>query len=481
MVVRFPDGFYWGGATAANQFEGAWDVDGRGPSVDDHFMGGTVNRPREITLTIDPDKLYPNHDGIDFYHHYKEDIALFAEMGFNMFRMSISWSRIFPQGDDAEPNELGLKFYDDVFDELHKYGIEPMVTMSHYEMPYHLVEKNNGWLGRDTIDCFERFGKTILDRYHDRVKWWLTINEINLGAFQGGDMMENSIIRGFEGPASATQNTQHDRYQALHHQFVASGRVVRYAHEHYPEVKMGNMEAFGLSYAATCDPADELKNQLEMRRRNWYAGDVQMRGYYPGYARRMWHEDGFDELDILPGDLEDIRDGAMDFYTHSYYQSSVWSVKPMETTQANMGRGGKNPYLKTTDWGWQIDPDGLRFALNEIWDRYQKPIFVVENGMGALDTVEEDGSIHDPYRIDYLKQHIRALGEAVDDGVGLLGYTWWGPIDLVSAGTGEMRKRYGFIHVDKYDDGTGDYSRRRKDSFYAYQKIIKSNGAEGLD
>ena len=317
MAVKFPDGFYWGGATAANQFEGAWDVDGRGPSVDDHFMGGTVDRPREITLTIDPDKLYPNHDGIDFYHHYAEDIALFAEMGFNMFRMSISWSRVFPNGDDEKPNELGLKFYDDVFDELHRYGIEPMVTMSHYEMPYHLVEKNNGWLGRDTIDCFERFGKTILDRYHDRVKWWLTINEINLGAFQGGDMMENSIIRGFEGPASATQNTQHDRYQALHHQFVASGRVVRYAHEHYPELKMGNMEAFGLSYAATCDPADELKNQLEMRRRNWYAGDVQMRGYYPSYAQRMWHEDGFDELDILPGDLEDIRDGAMDFYTHS--------------------------------------------------------------------------------------------------------------------------------------------------------------------
>ncbi len=480
MAVKFPEGFYWGGATAANQFEGAWDVDGRGPSVDDHFMGGSVEKPREITIDIDPNKLYPNHDGIDFYHHYKEDIALFAEMGFNMFRMSISWSRIFPTGMEDEPNEAGLAFYDKVFNELKKYNIEPLVTLSHYEMPYALVEKYNGWASRELIPLFEKYCQTVFERYKDKVTYWLTFNEINCGTSEMGALFETSMIQGFEGPASAITLTPQQCYQALHHQFVASGRVVRYAHEHYPQFKMGNMDCFILSYAATCDPVDVWANECEMRRMNWFCSDVQVRGYYPSYSWRYFEEHDV-KLQMEPGDLEDIKKGKVDFYTFSYYMSNIVGTHDVEQTAGNMTFGGKNPYLESTDWGWQIDPTGLRYALNQIYDRYQIPLMVVENGMGAKDEVTEDEKIHDDYRISYLKKHVTAMGEAIHDGVDLIGYTWWGPIDLVSAGTGEMRKRYGFIYVDKHDDGTGTYKRLRKDSFYAYQKIIKSNGTAGLE
>ena len=478
MEKKFPDGFFWGGATAANQFEGAWDVDGRGPSVDDHVMGGSFEKPREITVDIDPNKLYPNHDGIDFYHHYAEDIALFAEMGFNMVRMSISWSRIFPMGDEDEPNEAGLAFYDKVFDCCREHGIEPLVTLSHYEMPYHLVEKYNGWASRELIGFFERYCRTVFERYKDKVTYWLTFNEINTGTSAMGATLSTGLIQGYEGPMSGIEVTPQQCYQALHHQFVASGRVVRYAHEHYPQFKMGNMDCFILSYAATCDPADVWANEQEMRRMNWFCSDVQVRGAYPSYAWRYFEENGV-KLAMEPSDLEDIKKGTVDFYTFSYYMSStVGTHDDMEMTQGNMTFGGKNPYLESTDWGWQIDPTGLRYSLNLIYDRYQIPLMVVENGMGAKDEVTADGKIHDTYRIDYLKKHVAAMREAVMDGVDLIGYTWWGPIDLVSAGTGEMRKRYGFIYVDKHDDGTGTYQRLKKDSFYAYQKIIASNGAD---
>ena len=478
--MAFPKGFLWGGATAANQFEGAWDVDGRGPSVDDHFTGGDVNRPRVVTVDIKPDLLYPNHDGIDFYHHYEEDIALFAEMGFTVFRMSIAWSRIFPTGEETEPNEAGLAFYDRVFDCLHAHGIEPLVTLSHYEMPYHLVERYNGWASRELIELFERFCACVFERYKTKVTYWLTFNEINTGTVDHGLLREQSMLQGFEGPQSELHASYQQKYQGLHHQLVASGRVVRLAHERYPQFKMGCMISFILSYPATCDPADVLANNQEMDRMNWYCSDVQVRGAYPFYARRYWREHDIN-LVMEEGDLADLADGKVDFYTFSYYMSGVVGTHPgQELVEGNMAISGKNPYLKQTDWGWQIDPTGLRIALNAIYARYQIPLMVVENGLGAYDTVEDDGSIHDSYRIAYLQDHLRALSEAIEDGVDLRAYTWWGPIDLVSAGTGEMRKRYGFIYVDKHDDGTGTYERRRKDSFYAYQKIIRSNGAEGL-
>lgn len=479
MSKRFPDGFFWGGATAANQFEGAWDKDGRGPSVDDHFTGGTHERPREITVDIKPDLLYPNHDGIDFYNRYEDDIALFAEMGFTMFRMSISWSRIFPNGDDEQPNELGLAFYDRVFDCCKKHNIEPLVTLSHYEMPYHLVEKYNGWESRELIEFFERFCSVVFERYQDKVHWWLTFNEINAGTSDLGAMLETGLIQGFEGPASEIKTTAQQRFQALHHQFVASARVVKLAHERYSQFKIGNMSLFLLSYPATCAPNDVLANQRRMREFNWLCSDVQVRGAYPSYAQRIFREQGV-ELAMCEGDLETIAEGTVDFYTFSYYMSSIIGEGDLKEANANIiTGGGVNPYLEATDWGWQIDPTGLRIALNEIWDRYQIPMMVVENGMGARDEVV-DGKVHDDYRIEYLRRHVNAMAEALDDGVDLLGYTWWGPIDLVSAGTGEMRKRYGFIYVDKHDDGSGTYERLRKDSFFAYQKIIKSNGEEGL-
>lgn len=478
--MKMKEGFLWGGATAANQYEGAWDVDGKGDSVPDHMRGGDVNTPRQIDVTFDPNALYPSWEATDFYHHYEEDIALFAEMGWNVYRLSINWSRLFPTGEEERPNQAGLEFYDRVFDCLRSHGIEPLVTISHYELPYNLAATYNGWADRRLVDLFLRYGRCILDRWHEKVKYWLTFNEINAGTMTMGVTLSLGTLKGFTGTMDKVKDDINERYNALHHQFVASAGLVKYAHENYPEIKMGNMDCFILTYPATCDPKDELANQAEMRRMNWYCSDVQVRGRYPSYARRFWDEHNID-IRMEPGDEELLREGTVDFYTFSYYMSNIIGTHgDVKQGSSNMSFGGRNPYLKETDWGWQIDPDGLRFSLNEIYDRYQIPLMVVENGMGAHDEVEPDGSIHDPYRIDYLRAHVKAMREAVADGVDLMGYTWWGPIDVVSAGTGEMRKRYGFIYVDKHDDGTGDLHRARKDSFFYYQKVIASNG-EDLD
>lgn len=468
--------FLWGGATAANQFEGAWDVDGKGPSVPDMCTNGSHTSPKWITTAIRPDRLYPSHEAIDFYHHYEEDIALFAEMGFKCFRMSINWTRIFPTGMEDTPNEKGLAFYDKVFDCCKKHGIEPLVTISHYELPYALVEKYNGWEGREVIDCYVRYCKAIFERYKDKVKYWLTFNEINSGTMPLGDILDTGIIKGYEGPVTGIVNKDQTRFQALHHMFVASATVVKYAHEHYPQFQMGNMICFVTSYAYTCNPDDILKNQAQMRRMNWYCSDVQVRGEYPAYAKRLWEENGV-ELKMEPGDLEILKEGTVDFYTFSYYMSNCTSADPNAAqTSGNMAGGAKNPYLPASEWGWQIDPKGLRYTLNEIYDRYRIPVMVVENGLGARDEIEPDGAINDDYRIDYLRQHIEQMIEAVKDGVDLMGYTPWGCIDLVSASTGEMAKRYGFIYVEKYDDGTGSLARRKKKSFDWYKKVIATNG-----
>ena len=478
MAQAFPESFLWGGATAANQYEGAWNVDGKGASIPDHMRGGDVNTPRQIDAEFDPDALYPSWEATDFYHHYEEDIALFAEMGWNVFRLSVNWTRIYPTGLEDEPNEAGLAFYDKVFDCCRAHGIEPLVTISHYELPYALVEKYDGWLSRELVDIFFKYGKTVLDRYHGKVTYFLTFNEINIGLANMGCTLSTGLIKGFTGTMAEIDRTATERFQAVHHQFVASSKLIKYAHENYPEVKMGNMIAFLPTYPLTCNPADVLANQATMRQMDWYCSDVQVRGHYPYYAKRLWAENGI-ELDIQPGDEELLAEGTVDFYTFSYYQTNTVSVDPnAEQMKGNMTMGGKNPYLEASDWGWQIDPTGLRITLNEIYDRYHLPLMVVENGLGAFDEKEADGSVHDPYRVDYLRKHIVAMEEAVADGVDLMGYTWWGPIDVVSAGTGEMRKRYGFIYVDKYDDGTGDLSRSRKDSFFWYQKCIKSNGED---
>lgn len=468
--------FLWGGAVAANQLEGAWDVDGKGESVPDHCTNGSHESPKWVTVDIKPDRFYPSHEAIDFYNHYEGDIKLFAEMGFKVFRTSINWTRIYPTGEEAEPNEKGLEFYDRVFDCCKKYGIEPLVTISHYELPYALVEKYNGWAGRELIELYEKYCHTIFERYKDKVKYWLTFNEINAGTEKFGAVLSTGTIKGYEGPVSEVPDDPQSRYQALHHQFVASGRVVKYAHEHYPQFKMGNMICFITTYPMTCNPDDILLSQYQMRKMNWYCSDVQVRGEYPSYAKEIWDKLGV-KLDIKDGDLDDIKNGTVDFYTLSYYMSNTITVdKHAEQSDGNMTAGFKNPYLESSDWGWQIDPKGLRYSLNEIYDRYRIPIMVVENGLGARDTIEEDGSINDDYRIDYLRKHIREMEGAVADGVDLMGYTPWGCIDLVSASTGEMAKRYGFIYVEKYDDGTGTLARRKKKSFDWYKKVIATNG-----
>ncbi len=472
----FRKDFLWGGATAANQFEGAWNVDGKGASVSDMCTNGTRDCAKRITTTIEPDTLYPSHEAIDFYNHYAEDIKLFAEMGFKVFRFSIAWTRIFPTGMEQEANEEGLKFYDRVIDECRKYNIEPLITISHYEMPYALVEKYNGWYGRECIELFERYCHAIFERYKDKVVYWLTFNEINAGTMPMGNVLSLGTVQGFSGPITEVKDDPQTRFQALHHQFVASAKVVKYAHDNYPQFKMGNMICFLTTYPETCKPEDMLAFQSEMRMKNWFCSDVMVRGYYPSYAFRYFEENGI-TVKMEAGDEEILKEGTIDFYTFSYYMSScVNSGKEGEKTGGNLSGGLKNPYLEESEWGWQIDPKGLRFTLNAIYDRYQLPLMVVENGLGARDEIEADGSINDDYRIDYLRKHIKEMREAVADGVDLMGYTPWGCIDLVSASTGEMAKRYGFIYVEKYDDGTGTLARRKKKSFDWYKQVIESNG-----
>lgn len=476
--MKMKEGFLWGGACAANQFEGAWDVDGKGSSVPDMCTGGSHGCSKWITTSIHPELHYPSHEASDFYHHYEEDIALLAEMGISCLRLSVNWTRIYPTGMEDKPNEAGLAFYDRVFDCCAKYGIEPLVTISHYELPYALVEKYNGWESRDLIDFYVRYCKTLFERYRGKVRYWLTFNEINSGTLPLGSVLSLGTVRGYEGPISEVPDEPQVRFQALHHQFLASARAVQLAHTSYPEYKMGCMVAFSTCYPLTPNPSDALECQAAMQRMDWYCGDVQVRGAYPHFAQRLWNRLGV-SLSLEPGDMETLAQGCVDFYTLSYYMSSCISSREDESSVGGNLMGGiKNPYLEASEWDWQIDPQGLRWALNEIYGRYGIPVMLVENGLGARDRKSEDGCIHDDYRIDYLRRHIKQMEEAVLDGVDLMGYTPWGPIDLVSATTGEMAKRYGFIYVNKFDDGTGDLSRQRKDSYYWYQRVITSNGAD---
>ena len=471
---KFPEGFLWGGATAANQLEGGYLEGGKGLNTPDVLPGGKVRlqllKDPGFNFELDKEKYtYPNHEAIDFYHRYKEDIALFAEMGFKTFRMSISWSRIFPKGDELVPNEEGLAFYERVFDELLKYNIEPVVTISHYELPLHLVKEYGGWRSRELVAFFERYATVIFNRYKDKVKYWMTFNEIN-----------SSLHMPILGLGFAIQKEE-DRYQptfqAYHHQFVASARAVQLCHEIIPGAQIGCMLVYLPTYSADCNPENVLYALKEEQLFNYFCGDVQVRGEYPAFMKRYFKEHGI-KLDIQEGDLELLKENTVDYIAFSYYMSRTEKKDktPEEVGQGNILGGIKNTFLKASDWGWEIDPMGLQISLNQLYDRYQKPLFVVENGLGAYDKVEEDGSINDDYRIDYLREHIKAMGEAIEDGVELMGYTPWGCIDLVSASTGEMSKRYGFIYVDKQDDGSGTLERKKKKSFYWYKDAIATNG-----
>jgi len=480
--TTFPKGFLWGGATAANQLEGAYNAGGKGLSIFDmvsfvpkeergNDIEMDVKSEAELNALLEETEKtnFPKRRGIDFYHRYKEDIALFAEMGFKTFRLSISWPRIFPNGDEKTPNEEGLAFYDRVFDELQKHGIEPLVTLSHYEMPLHLVQKYNGWADRRLVDFFVHYAETVFNRYKDKVKYWLTFNEINISMFS--PYIGSGIL------VDRLEHKEQAVYQALHHQFVASSLAVKACHEIIPGSQIGCMLARMESYPETCSP-DDVQAALDEDQKNLFFTDVQVRGYYPGFMKRYFKENDI-QLEMLPGDKEILLEHTVDFLSFSYYMTMVASGNPEKAKEiGNFSLGMKNPYLEASDWGWQIDPKGLRITLNKLYDRYQVPLFIVENGLGAYDVVEEDGSINDDYRIDYLQAHIEQMGEAIKDGVELMGYTSWGCIDLISASTSEMSKRYGFIYVDQDDYGHGTLERRKKKSFDWYKNVIATNGEE---
>lgn len=467
MTMIFPKDFLWGGATAANQCEGAYQADGKGLSIQDFMPDGIIKGPSE---KIEERNL--KLIGIDFYHHYKEDIKMFAEMGFKVYRMSIAWSRIFPNGDDETPNESGLAFYDKVFDECLKYGIEPLVTLSHYETPYNLAKKYDGWRNRKLIGFFEKYVRTVFTRYKGKVKYWLTFNEIN--SVWHFPLMGAGVLTPREKLSKA------DSYQIAHHELVASALAVKIGHEIDPDNKIGCMVLGLISYPRTCNPDDAIAT-MEEGRKGLFFTDVHMRGKYPSYTMKMLERENI-HIKMEEGDLEILKH-TCDFLSFSYYMSKCIASNPedYEKGKGNLTTGVKNPYLKESEWGWQIDPQGLRYLLNMYYERYEKPLFIVENGLGAVDelVLTETGeyTVEDDYRIAYLKDHLTEVWKAIQlDGVDVMGYTSWGCIDLVSASTAEMKKRYGFIYVDRNNDGSGSFKRYPKKSFYWYKDVIEANG-----
>ncbi|WHT01244.1 MAG: 6-phospho-beta-glucosidase (plasmid) [Pantoea stewartii] len=460
-MKTFPDDFLWGGALAANQTEGAYLDDGKGLSTSDvqpqGVFGPVVERVAGDSSIKDV--------AIDFYHRYPEDIKLFAEMGFKCLRVSIAWTRIFPNGDEQQPNEAGLAFYDMLFDELAAHGIKPLVTLSHYEMPWALVKQYGGWGSRQTIGFFERYARTVFARYKEKVKLWLTFNEINM-----------SLHAPLTGVGLPETSNKGEVYQAIHHQLVASALAVKACHDIIPDARIGNMLLGGLVYPLTCKPEDVLEALQENR--SWqFFGDVQCRGAYPGYMLRFFRDNGI-QIDITDADREALT-STVDFISFSYYMTGCVTSDEALNQQArsNILSMVPNPHLACSEWGWQIDPVGLRTLLNVLWDRYQKPLFIVENGLGAKDKPDADGVVQDDYRISYLNDHLVQVREAIDDGVEVMGYTSWGPIDLVSASRAELSKRYGFIYVDRDDNGNGTLARSRKKSFWWYKEVIATSGA----
>lgn len=489
------DGFLWGGATAANQLEGGFGRCGKGLSNSDLITGGSAKKARRITPEILPDETYPYHIASDFYHHWKEDIALLGEMGIKCFRMSLNWTRIYPTGFEDTPNEEGLRFYENIFKELRKYNIEPLVSISHFDVPLGICKRYHGWASRKTIDLYVKYCQTLFERFGQYVKLWITFNEVNTALFdvmgRRGDAInyneqygDSQMSQGlyYESPDDLPKDISLSarKVQAFHHQMIAAAKVVDMGHKMNSDFRFGCMTAYMLAYPATTSPQDQLYVDQQTEINVFASTDIQVRGEYPSFALRVFKKKNIPlktELD----DKKTLKSGTVDFITFSYYFSNLVSQEDdfLKSSQAVFG-GLRNPYLKLTDWGFQTDPVGLRIALNRMYNRYNMPVFISENGLGAYDTVEADGRIHDPYRIDYMREHIRQMEEAEKDGVEILGYTCWGIIDLVSAGTGEYRKRYGMIYVNRDDEGNGDFSRSRKDSFYWYKKVIETNG-EDLD
>lgn len=472
----FPPGFLWAGALAANQCEGAWREGGKGVSVADVVPLGKFGISRaeaEAALAGNtPDSQYPKRFGIDFYHTYREDIRLLAGTGMNGLRTSIAWTRIFPTGLEDTPNEEGLRFYDDMIDAMRENGMEPIMTISHYEMPLNLATEHGGWASRKTLECFMRFAEAVLCRYKDKVRYWIDINQINYAISDGYSSL-GIFDEDHENPAQA-------HFQGLHHQLVAGAMVRRLAKEINPDMQMGCMCGDATAYPATCKPEDVLAT-LQENQLYWYTSDVQMLGYYPRYMARYFAENGIC-VKMEANDETLLRQFPADFHSFSYYVTRILrALQPEEKAPRmleGLMNGEQNPYLEASEWGWPIDPIGLRVALNLFYDRYRKPIMITENGLGTRDVPEADGSIHDIGHIQYLRAHIEQMKEAIGDGVELIGYCPWGPIDIVSASTSQMSKRYGFIYVDLDDEGKGTGKRSLKDSYHWYRQVVGSNGEQ---
>ena len=466
--------FLWGGSIAAHQCEGAWNVDGKGIGIMDLVTSGSYEVPREICKDIEDGKRYPSHEGIDFYHRFKDDIALFGEMGFKALRISIDWSRIYPNGDDEEPNKKGIEYYQSVVDELLKNGIEPIVTLYHFEMPVNLVRKYGSWTNRKVIDFYLKYCKTMFEALKGKVKYWVTFNEMNhIDPQTEASDIFTYIIAGlkFSEMVEKKQTLATIGYNMT----LAGGKAVELAHEIDPNNKVGCV--FGLTpvYPINCNPVNVMNAFKEMDR-DFYQIDAMCNGCFPKYKLKEYKDSDI-QLEISNEDKESFYNGKLDFIGVNYYSTSVAHYEGDDNGEETLFGGVQNPYLEKSKWGWSIDPIGLRYLLNYVYRRYELPIIVSENGLGAMDKVEADGSINDDYRIDYLNQHLIQLKKAAEeDGVECFGYLMWGSIDLVSATTGEMKKRYGFIYVDKQDDGTGDYSRKKKKSFDWYKEVIESNG-----
>ncbi|WP_102337879.1 glycoside hydrolase family 1 protein [Collinsella provencensis] len=487
LKTGFPDDFLWGGAIACSQADGAWNEDGKGKSTQDcRWLDGSwthdqieekhQNNPFskaefEAALLDDGTEYYPLRRGNDFYHHWREDLDLFAQMGLKLFRTSICWSRIFPNGDDAEPNPAGIAWYRELFAACHECGIKTFVTMLHYDIPVNLVTKYGGWKNRKTIEFFTRYVETIVEELGDLVDFWLPFNEFNAGRFAPWDGV--CLIADEEG-----DNLDQQIFQCLHHQFVANARAIQIVHEKCPETPVGGMIARFCTYPATCRPEDNMQALHDDQYANWFYTDVMARGAYPAYMDRYFDKLGI-EIQMEEGDEELIAANTVDFLSFSYYFSQVATAdQGWEKTAGNLVMANKNPYLESTEWGWQIDPLGLRVTLNQMYDRYGLPLYIAENGLGTADVLEADGSVHDPYRIDYLRKHIDCMREAVIDGVDVRGYMIWGFLDLVSCGPLTMSKRYGVIYVDLDNSGKGSAKRYCKDSYYWYRSCIASNGAD---
>lgn len=469
--------FLWGGALAAHQFEGGWNKGGKGPSVVDVLTAGAHGTPRRITSQVEPNEFYPNHEAINFHDNYKEDIQLFSELGLKCLRTSIAWTRIFPKGDEISPNEEGLAFYDNVFNELLSKGIEPIITLSHFEIPLHLAQEYGGFRNRQVVEFFVHFSKVCFERFKDKVKYWMTFNEINnqMEVKNPLFLWTNSGVQIKEG-----ENPLEVMYQVGHYELLASAKAVIEGKKINPNFQIGCMISHVPIYPYSCHPNDIMAAQEAMHQRFFFS-DIHVRGYYPSYALKLFERENY-KLDITKEDLEDLKKGTVDYVGFSYYMSTVVKADAQKdssdnTLDGSLTNGVPNPYIKASDWGWPIDPEGLRYALNILYERYQLPLFIVENGFGDIDILEEDFKIHDQPRIDYLSSHIKAMLKAIDyDGVDVIGYTAWGIIDVVSFTTGEMKKRYGVIYVDRDNEGKGTMKRYKKDSFNWYKEVIKSNG-----